>query len=300
MSKTTPSATLKNTSYAWKQITEHWQQYFFEPSRPSPEEVNTYRKWLKTIRTKRPVQNALVLGATPELRDVLNELGFRTHSIDINIEMMLALNGLVTHQNPEEVLIRADWLNNPLRSDYFDVILGDAVFPNIPWDRRQDLYHEIVRILKPGGHYINRAFYAPDTKRFQTIEAVLVAFADKPSSNRTAIELVFEIQLLTHDPVDHLGSMEKLRAVVEKLRGPNGFNFESQKLNKTLDIIWSYWLADISEKVWVYSFQHEEESEYQRYFDTVAKFSAHDHPYGQLTPLYLLQKNDKRAICASY
>ncbi len=283
--------TLKNTSLAWKQIAENWEKYFFAPSRPSKQEVGMYKVWLTEVAKKKKGLKGLVLGATPELRDVLNQHQFKTHAIDINMEMILALNDLVIHKNPDEVLIRSNWLENPLQENYFDVVLGDAVFPNIPWEKREQFYTEITRVLKPNGYFINRAFYAPEKKRYNTIEALLAVFAKKKSSNRTAIELVFEMQLLTHDPKDRLGSMEKVRSVVEKLHTPKGFNYKSNELNKTLDIIWNYWLGSVSKKVWIYPYQREEELEYKSYFTTEHTFSANDHPYGELTPMYLLKSH---------
>jgi len=281
--------TLDDTSYAWKKIADNWENYFFAPSRPSSDETETYLAWLRQIADGKKGLKALVLGATPELRDALNQLHYQTHLIDINIEMILALNHLVEHQNPDEVLIKANWLDNPLQSNYFDVILGDAVFPNIPWDKRVVFYKQIKRLLKPGGIFLNRAFYAPAKKRYKTIDDIFAVFAKKKASNQTAIELVFEIQLLTHDPQDRLGSMEKVKSVVKKLRGNDGFTFKSRELNKTLDILWSYWLGGISNKVWIYPFEREEENEYKKYFLIQNKFSAKDHPYGTITPMYFLK-----------
>jgi SAM-dependent methyltransferase len=282
-------ATLDATSYAWKQIAENWETYFSPPSRPSVQEVQKYKEWVQELFHGRQGLKGLVLGATPELRDIFNELKFQTHAIDINMEMILALEGLVKHKNPDEVLIKANWLTNPLASEYFDVILGDAVLPNIPWEKRKEFYKQIVRLLKPQGYFINRAFFIPEKKKYHTIDEILAKFSSKKTSNRTALELVFEIQILTWDPHDHLGSMGKVREVVEKLRKNDGFHYESHELNKTLNIVWSYWVGSVSKKVWVYPYKKEEEAEYHNYFTIEKTFSAKDHPYGDITPMYLLR-----------
>lgn len=279
---------LNETSYAWKQIAQSWVEYFDSPSRPSGQEVSQYNKWLKELSEGKKGLKGLVLGATPELRDALSENNYSVCIIDINLEMILAMSGLLKTKNPTEVIIRSNWLDNPLQEKYFDVILGDAVLPNLPWDKREQFYNEIKRLLKKDGYFINRAFFVPEKKTYQTIGDLLDAFANKKASNKTAIELVFELQILTYDSSDHLGSMEKVAEVVEKLRGKNGFNFGSEQLNKTLDIIWNYWLK-MGKKVWLYPFEREEETEYKRHFETEGKFSAIDHPYGKLTPMYLLK-----------
>ncbi len=283
-------ATLDSTSYAWSKIANSWETYFTPPSRPSKEEVKKYKDWLRDIFKSKKVLNGLVLGATPELRDILNELNFKTYAIDINMEMILALEGLVKHKNPDEVLIKSNWLGNPLADKYFDVILGDAVLPNIPWESRERFYKEIIRMLKPHGYFINRAFFVPEQKQYKIIDELLAVFAEKKSSNKTALELVFEIQLLTHSTNDRLGSMEKVKEVVEKLHTPKGFVFGNKELNKTLDIVWNYWLGgNVSKKVWIYPSQKEEEEEYKKYFNIEKTFSASDHPYGKITPMYLLK-----------
>ncbi len=283
-------ATLDTTSYAWSKIANSWETYFTPPSRPSKVEVEKYKDWLKDIFKGKKGLKGLVLGATPELRDILNELNFKTHAIDINMEMILALEGLVKHKNLDEVLVKSNWLDNPLADKYFDVILGDAVLPNIPWESREAFYKEIIRMLKPQGYFINRAFFVPEQKQYETIEELVAVFAKKKSSNKTALELVFEIQILTHSIKDRLGSMEKVKGVVDKLRTARGFAFESKELNKTLDIVWNYWLGgNVSKKVWIYPSQKEEEAEYKKYFLTKETFSASDHPYGKITPMYLLR-----------
>lgn len=282
------NVSLNKTSYAWKQIAQSWVNYFDSPSRPSAEEISQYNKWLKHISKGRKELKGLVLGSTPELRDALYENNFDTYIIDINLEMILAMSELLKNKNPDEVIVRSNWLNNPLQEKYFDVILGDAVLPNLPWNKREQFYSELKRLLKKGGYFINRAFFVPEKKIYQTIEEILEAFAKKKASNKTAIELVFEIQILTHDSKDRLGSMEKVAEVVEKLHGKEGFNFESEELNKTLEIIWNYWLK-LGKKVWIYPFEKEEEAEYKKHFETEGKFSATDHPYGQITPMYLLK-----------
>src|SRR6185369_7366534 len=112
-----------------------------------------------------------------ELRDILFKLGYQAYSIDINMDMFLAMQGLLKNASSSETIIKSDWLNNPLRDKYFDVVLGDAVLPNIPWKERNHLLKEVRRVLKPNGVYLTRAFYAPDKKRFKDVEAILQHFS---------------------------------------------------------------------------------------------------------------------------
>lgn len=197
---------------------------------------------------------------------------------------------LLEHANPDEVLVRASWLDSPLRDELFDVILGDAVFTNIPWDQRERFYDKIVRMLKPGGYFINRAFFVPDDKPFTGVQQVLDKYKHQQANYTTATELVFDLHLLTWDPNDHLGSMHKVKAALAPLRKADAFDTGSAELDKSLGIIWDNWLGSASDKVWVYPYRSEEEAEYERYFTVGASFEAPDHPHGSLTPMFLLKK----------
>lgn len=278
---------LNQTSYVWGQIADSWKTYFTSPSRPSSQEVKQYSKWLNEISKGKIHLKGLVLGATPELRDALYSSNFDVYSMDINLEMILAMTQLLKNKNKDEIVIRSNWLENPLKDKYFDVILGDAVIPNIPWDKRNAFYLEVKRLLKPRGYFINRAFYVPEKKSFQDLGDLLRHFENKKSSYTTATELVFELLILTYKTKDHLGSLEKVKQILEPIRKKNIKN--KKELKKTLDIIWEYWLKSVVGKVWLFPTQKEEEREYEKYFKGFNKFEAKDHPYGHLTPMYHLK-----------
>src|SRR5690349_13869034 len=119
-------------------FTKLYEKYFTKPYRPTNDEIKKYKEWLQQISSKKDNKDvkALVLGATPELRDLLTELQFRSYFIDINSDMISSMTQLITRKNPNEVAVQANWLDNPLADQYFDVILGDCVISNVTWDQR--------------------------------------------------------------------------------------------------------------------------------------------------------------------
>jgi len=276
---------IEDTSIAWKQIAGMWGTYFTSPSRISPGEAERYRSWLTQLKPR----TALVLGATPELRDILNEIGCEVTIIDINLEMILAMGSLVKISNPSEILVRANWLSNPLRSGYFDVVVGDAVLPNIPWKDRSTLLSEVKRVLRPTGAFITRAFYAPRNRHFTELSALFEHFSKKEPSYRSALELVLELQLFAYDPKDHLGSFAKAKDLILGFRVGNRFNFRSESLNQILDTVWNVWCTRFANKVFLYAYKDEEEADYTRYFDIAGTFESKDNPYSKITPMYLLR-----------
>jgi len=284
------SENIKTTSTAWKQIADMWNVYFTPPSRISDGELKKYKQWLEVLNPERKPLNALVLGATPELRDILYELGYKTSIIDINLEMILAMNSVMKTENPIETIIKSNWLDNPLQSDYFDVVLGDAVLPNIPWSDRKHLLLEVKRTLKKGGVFLNRSFCMPKKKPFSDLDALLKHFEEKEPSRKTSLEFVLELQILAYDPTDHLGTFSKPKEIIEELGGDKGFNFESKNLNKTLEMTWDFWCKKFSNKVFVYAYRDEEEAELKKFFEIKETFEAKDNPYSKITPMYILEK----------
>lgn len=285
------STDLKATSLAWQQIANVWKNYFTVPSRVSSDEAKKYKGWLKEISKNKKPLKALVLGATPELRDVLFELGYQVYCIDINLDMFLAMDELMDKKNPGEVLIKANWLKNPLAGAFFDVILGDAVLPNIPWDQRKNFLIEIKRLLKPKGIFLTRAFYVPDKKRFSSVEEIFEYFSKKDLSLiRAAIAMVLELQILTYDPKDHLGSMNKVKNIMEDFHKRKGGKLPNQKIQKLHDMVWDVWCQKFIGKDWVYAFRKEEEADYKKHFQIKETYEANDHEYSKITPMYFLQK----------
>jgi len=284
---------LATTSLPWQQVAYMWKNYFTVPSRISSKEVGKYREWLEKInRNKKPL-NGLVLGATPELRDALVDFGYILSSIDINLDMFLAMDELLKNKSPNEVLIKANWLDNPLAGNYFDVIVGDAVLPNIPWNERLYLLSEVKRLLKPNGIFLTRAFCIPDKKSFSNVEEILEHFSKKEQPiMQSALEMVLEFQILTYDPKDHLGSFAKARDVLEDYHKRKGDKFENKKLQEIHDIVWDFWCKKFVNKVFVYAYRDEEENDYKKDFKIIETFEAQDHDYSKITPMYFLQKSD--------
>lgn len=281
---------LTKTSLPWKQIAYIWKTYFTVPSRISPQEVERYRKWLKKINKDRDPLKGLVLGATPELRDALFDFGYLVYSIDINLDMFLAMDELLRNSNPNEVLIKANWLDNPLADSYFDVVVGDAVLPNIPWNERAHLLSEVKRVLKPNGIFLTRAFCVPDKKSFSSVEEVLEHFSKKKADMQSALEMVLELHILTYNPRDHLGSFAKARNALAEYHKRKGRKLKNKKLQKAHDTVWNFWCNKFVNKVFVYAYRNEEEKDYKKYFKTVEVFEAKDHDYSKITPMYFLKR----------
>lgn len=281
---------VQKTSAPWKQIADMWRTYFTPPSRVSQDEAKKYEEWLREIKKgRRGRMKALVLGVTPEIREALTELGYETTCIDINKEMILAMDSILKIKDPNEVIINEDWLNNSLEDNAFDVIIGDCVLSNVKWEERDKLLAEVGRVLKPDGIFITRFFSIPREKPFKTIDELLEYFSKKEPNHRSALELVFELQIFCYNSEDHQGTFSEPKKVLERLRVGNRFNSEFENLNKILDIVWNFWCEKYLNKVYHYPYRDEEEKRLGKFFEGLKTYEAKDHDYSKITPMYVLK-----------
>ncbi|MFH1850700.1 MAG: class I SAM-dependent methyltransferase [archaeon] len=278
---------LKTTAAPWKAIADMWNTYFTQPSRVSREESDKYKAWISGYAD--PSKRILLLGATPEIRESLAVLNCHVTCIDINKEMISAMNSVMKTTNPNENIINENWLENSLSDGYFDIVIGDAVLPNVAWEDRDRLLLEVKRVLRPHGLFITRAFCVPRKKPFGNVDELLTEFSSRKPDYQSALQFVLELQILAYDPSDHLGTFSRPKEMLEKLRGENGFDLDSENLNKILEMVWNFWCGKFLNKAYTYAYRDEEEEEYLKYFEIAETYEARDNSYSEITPMYVLK-----------
>lgn len=140
----------------WKQFAESWQR-ITSPGRPTPEEIEIYLNFSKPL-LERHEPRVLIMGATPELREMLApyQESAQITLADINIEMIQAMTSLVENPNKNEIWIRSNWLEVPVPENYFDLILADFTYENLPFELQDRYFANITRWLKQDGKYVGR------------------------------------------------------------------------------------------------------------------------------------------------
>lgn len=101
--------------------------------------------------------NTLVLGATPELRDIVLSYNHHLTTVDHDAKMIAAKSKLMHYQHhPNETVVIADWLAIHFPDNTFDVILGDGVLTALNQEDQKTLLDILHRILKPTGYLLLR------------------------------------------------------------------------------------------------------------------------------------------------
>lgn len=104
-----------------------------------------------------PDIHALVLGATPELRDIVLSYGHQLTTVDRDAAALEAkTRQMHYHDHPNEQIIVSDWFNMHLPKNYYDVVLGDGVLTALPKDDQTELLDILHETLKPTGFLLLR------------------------------------------------------------------------------------------------------------------------------------------------
>lgn len=141
----------------WERQANFWRSNI-PPVRPSGEDVNIYRSFLKQTSGK---SNILILGSTPELRDlVAEETSAKVYVADFSYGMITAMLKFTKNVDPlKESWIKEKWLDLTFPLNFFDIILGDVVLHQVTPELEILFLEKIKSFLKDGGFFITRTFF---------------------------------------------------------------------------------------------------------------------------------------------
>lgn len=140
-----------------KQFALDWGKYP-SPVRPGLE-MSVYKKTIENIIKNNPKAKILILGSTPEFRDLLLKFNISPICCDMNPEVHKALKRLMKDKGKEK-LIKSDWLKLKTNKEY-DLIIGHNVINMIP-NKKVDLFiKNVSSCLKKGGYFLDRLELRP-------------------------------------------------------------------------------------------------------------------------------------------
>jgi len=95
----------------------------------------------------------LILGVTPELRDLALKEGFQVVAVDINLDVILKVSRFLKIKNrKKEIIIKGNWLEIPFKENYFDLIVGHGSFNNLCPKDHEKLFKKLKEWLKSKGY----------------------------------------------------------------------------------------------------------------------------------------------------
>ena len=148
----------------WKNdLAQVWDK-ILPPARPFPSELKIFEKYIKKFAKNKDAK-ILILGATPELRDLVLKHKLTPICADIHKKNFIALKKLMKYKG-KEIFIHSDWLKLKGKEIY-DLIIGDTAFTMLPWKKWEDCLKRLKQIVKKDGMIIHRSDvrFSEDEKR---------------------------------------------------------------------------------------------------------------------------------------
>jgi hypothetical protein len=175
----------------WSSLAQKWL-YYLPPGRPSTIDLTRIKILVdKYVKVEEP--KALVLGSTPEYRDLLHRLGFQVTVVDRNFDMVTAMQKLRMYNNKENVVID-DWLSYlPNHKREYSLILGDLIQGNLPYKKQEDLYMSIAGALNSDGLLIERVLTFRSDSPIYSSEQLVLEFANSPINLATLNNMMFKL-----------------------------------------------------------------------------------------------------------
>lgn len=135
--------------------------------------LNKYKEYFTSYVGNKKNAEVLILGATPELRDLALELGAQVYALDISEAMLNQASEIMKYRDHvDEKRLIGNWLEIALENSSVDLVVGDGVTNNIPVGKINDLFTEIKRVLKPGGYVLLRDLVNTQERSFCSVEEI--------------------------------------------------------------------------------------------------------------------------------
>lgn len=147
---------------------------FPPPIRPYGEEVALMKQLVEQRMQEVDGVRLLVLGSTPELRDLAADLGLVPTVVDYSRQHYDALTKLMVRQGTPENFIQSNWLEFHATEKY-DIVLSEAAFNVVDRQDSDALYQQCFNWLKPDGLLLAKTWVRPPGVS-QPLENLLVDF----------------------------------------------------------------------------------------------------------------------------
>lgn len=148
-----------NLSITTGEWTERWDRQlrwhlYLPPGRPSDLHLSCFRSHLRNASSR--TGRVCVLGSTPELCDLIIEEGWKLTIIDRSESFHQLVQSLRVYPHTG-TFINEDWTDALKRHvGAFDLVLGDLVLGNIPYNERRKFLSLVSQSLVDNGVYVEK------------------------------------------------------------------------------------------------------------------------------------------------
>jgi hypothetical protein len=138
----------------WLKYADLWKTFSY-PWRPNKKQISFCSKYLKKYLSNKRGVKVLILGSTPETRDLCSKLKLSVTCLEISESMYHGMKKLMCSKPYKEKLVLGKWedVYKYFKNNEFDIIFGDETHCNMAISSWKKNLNDIRKIIKPDGLY---------------------------------------------------------------------------------------------------------------------------------------------------
>lgn len=264
--------------YSWPiEQTKRWEMQL-PPSRPSKSELAVWEKYIKLTNKKRDPR-ILILGSTPEFRDLVHKYKIVPTIVDFSKESYKEMTKLCKRKG-EEIFVLSDWRNIDLK-EKFDLVMGDLAFTVLLEDF-VDFLPVLESLLKDNGITLQRVFvkYPQDKDKYKDLEKIFINYRKLKNPLHIITALEYPLWLHFYDEKEYTREDKVIKALVKL--------FKSGKITKKELMEFCKRRKGDTFKVYI-PYKSFVDKQLKKYFNIV-KIEYGQDWFRRYTPIYLLKK----------
>lgn len=257
------------------------------PNRPTEKELEIYRAFMAGIPGE--ISKILILGATPELRDLAAKMKMQTFVCDFSPLMPYGMMKFLRFaKTQEEIWIKANWLDMPFADNFFDIIVGDLSLRHINPETQERFLNKISHILKPEGRLVMRTHVINPTYQKRSYRDILdETMALFYTKKKYEVMGVLLSRLFDSSTKDKKINLEEIRFAVKKYisiyKMPFSYRlFLHEFIEKRIK---HYYLNPTSQS------KEEVEELLNKFFRILGREHDDTYPESEFYPIYKLEKH---------
>jgi hypothetical protein len=169
-------------------IAADWE-WIIPPSSPSLTELVVFDKYLASLPRAATV---LILGSTPELRDLCFFRGLSATVVDYNPDTFRSLGRYLRHPDTARLVVQ-DWRTMALDTPY-DAVIGDLAVNMVSVPEQSLVVKNTATVLKEGGLLIHRA-WARHGSKYSRDATTLSSILDEHNTHRQNANYFYSLAL---------------------------------------------------------------------------------------------------------
>ncbi len=184
-----------------------------DPIRPSDGEIQFYEKYINRI-SELENPEMLILGSTPEFRDMAIKYGMKSVCADLGKPIWKAMKHFMKERGEEEFL-HCDWLKLPGNGKY-DLLIGDGPLNMLSKEQGEPFFESLAKIVKDDGLIVQRIVTFNDNLRLEDFEKAMKDYRRMNFDINLYGYTVFIANNIGEANYPHLSQLELFEQVLSK------------------------------------------------------------------------------------